>query len=223
MLRALRATLVFLLLPTLAFAGTGPAASPLGFVANERASNVISGLTLFDGNRVSTESQGHAAVLFTSTPTKLFVPPYSTVTLSGVPDKPTVILSRGAVRFSNEEGGSVRIKVGGVLIEPHGPATVNEGEVRLVAARRISVATVSAPLRVTLGEESLVVPKGSVYTLEIAPEPQGPQGQGAPAAIKGRRLGILMAVMMGATIGVGIYLYNREDRGTTAVVSPFVP
>lgn len=223
MLRAVRATLVALLVPMLAFAGAAPDANPLGFVANERASNVISGFTLFDGNRVSTDSKGHAALFFTGTPAKLLVTPDSTVTLSGLPDKPTVVLSRGAVRFSNEEGGSIRIRVAGAVIEPEGPAIVNEGEVRLVSARRISVATVSAPLRVTLGEESLVLAKGSSYTLEIDPQPQGPQGQGAPAAIRGRRLGIIIAFAIAATIGVGIYFNNRDGGSTSGFVSPFVP
>ncbi len=225
MQRVLRAALVWFLLPGLCLAGVGTNAVPYGFVAHERSSNVIAGLTLFSGNEVRTHVNGYAAIVLTKSSLKLHLLEKSTLRISGDPETPVVELSRGAFRFAVEPGQVLTVKVAGATVEPEGHDHFAQGEVSKIAPNEITVAALSAPIRVRAGEETVVVPKGSLYTLRVDPEPpQGPQGQGAPQAQRRRAILIMAGVAIAVATAIGIYLNNPAGAGDTGgFVSPFIP
>jgi hypothetical protein len=198
-------------------------------VTNQRASNTVSGLTLFAGSEVETQRQGHATVFFTGIPAKLYVGENSRVVLSGDAASPVVGLLRGSARFSIEEGASLKIEAAGALVQSDQGFQRGDGEVRTVNRETIAVSAITAPLRVSIGQESVIVPRGSLYTIRvdasaIAEQAQGPQGQGAPRALRTRALLVLMGVSIAVLTAVGIYLNNRNGvDDTSGFISPFVP
>ena len=221
MTRVLRLALALFLVPSLVSATPGNQA--LGLVLHEQACNFVRGMTVFSGSEVETTAQGHAAIVLSTSADKLYLFADSRIKLSGSKDSPVVDVQKGTVRIAVESGSKLNVRALGTLIESvEGRET--ETEVKVERPNQIVVSALTSSLRVSFGTDSVTVPRGSAYTLELTgPEPQGPQGTGAPAAIRGRGLAVVGGVTIAIVTAIGIYLSNRGSGQGGSVVSPVIP
>ncbi len=224
MRRILRSCLVLLLTAGLAGAETLPASRPIGIVADAKDCNLTSGTTLFLNMDVLTTTKGSATILLTKPSGTLLLLGASRVSILPSADLPVVNLSEGTLRFSLREPLRLKARESNITLRP-GKSGLVSGQIRIVGQNRIVVDAVDAPIPVEANGQIIEVPQGFEYTLDMAsPEPQGPAGAGAAAAVSQRRLaiiGITVSVLVGLTALLSSAALTDSQRRTFA--SPFLP
>lgn len=189
---------------TLAFLLTGISLSgqtaPLGAVTQSSGGHLNNstasvGTTIYDGDRLSTETGGVLTVR--SGPVQLTLAEDSIVYMNHDDAGLTTLLQRGSVAFRVEDGGALKINAIDVHIRPQSPS-LTAGQVTLEECAVLVTSRVQS-LEVTAGKETKIVEEGKTYrvSLEGACKNKLP-----PPAIQSRFLAAPIAAAIIIIIGV---------------------
>jgi len=157
-----------ILATTLAFLLTGISLSgqtaPLGAVTQSSGGHlnnttVSVGTTIYDGDRLSTETGG--ALTLRSGPVQLTLAEDSVVYLNHDGAGLTAMLQRGSVAFRVESGGALKINAVDVHIRPQSSA-LTAGQVTLENCAVLVTSRIQS-LEVTAGRETKIVEEGKSY------------------------------------------------------------
>jgi hypothetical protein len=136
------------------------------------------GLSLFDGEDVSTESDGRLSVRVG--PATVSLAGSSSATLHGIDLGAHVDLNAGTVAFLSPENGIVEIHAEEVFLRPE-KNQLTKAEVTILRAHVLQVRARRGDLAFRYREEFQVLPEGETYRiyLDSPAEPQGPADAGA--------------------------------------------
>jgi hypothetical protein len=224
MRRLLKAACATVLSAALVSAGTPPADPVMGLVAESKNCNVVSGTTLFEKTEIWTAVNGMATLLMNNSSATLLLTSDSKIWLLTPKDSSIARLEQGTLRFASRQPVSLQVFWDSVQIRPQGNG-ISSGEIRILGKNRIAVVAGDAPILVSANGDSVLVPKGYEYTLEVAePMDQGPPPMGAGAENYRKRKGVIIIGVSAAlaTLTVGLLLSaTQSTRG--AFASPFFP
>jgi len=175
---------------TLAFLLTGislPAqptgTSVLGVVtqataAHFNASKVSVGATIYDGDRLSTESEG--LLQFRGAGALLYLPGLSGVTLHGLPNGTQAQLRTGSLVFSTSKAAAMEILADEAFLRPaaDGPTVA---QVTIVGPKELQITARRGALNFSYRNETEKIAEGTACNIlldspEAAPRPFPPQG-----------------------------------------------
>lgn len=197
----------------------GATINPLGIVVQAKKADVLAGGTFFDGTTVRSVKGGSATLVFSRSRTSLLLGEDTQVTVRNLADRPVTELHSGTIRVSCRASELCSILALGASISGAGEEPVDT-QVRLISNNAFEVAVLGGPMIVEAEEGSLLVPKGSVMTLEASPA-QEPQGAGKERARRARMIALIGAGVIGGITTAAIILNNCCDEPRFA--SPVVP
>ena len=153
------------------------------------------GTTIYDGDKLSTETAG--SITLSAGPTQLTLAGDSVVLVNHDGAVLSATLQRGSVAFRVENGGALKINAVDVRIRPQSSA-LTAGQVTLENCAVVVTSRVQS-LEVTAGKETKIVEEGKSYRVSL----EGACKNRLPApAIQGRFLAIPIAIGIGIIIGV---------------------
>lgn len=162
--------------------------TPLGVVlqANDAHANMdmtLSGATIYDGDRLKTESNGTLRARLGGC--QIYLGPSAAVDVHGISDDLSADLIYGTVIVSSAAGQSFRLLANGVTIRPATPqATVVQ--LTKVNSHELLLAADRAAVQVSLDDEVRTVEAGESYRIVIQPEESSPDNAtGNPPQGKG--------------------------------------
>src|SRR5271166_920061 len=184
--------------------------APLGILTqaydahlNEAAA--FPGLSVFEGEEVSTEPEGRLGVRVGRT--TVLLAGSSGATLHGIDGGTHVDLTAGTVSFSSPENGIVEIHAEEAFLRP-GKNQLTQAEVTILAPGVLQVHTRRGDLAFHYRQEYQVLPEGETYRiyLDSPAEPEDPAGVGAQKASRQRKVSYFVVSTAGAGLTAwGIY------------------
>jgi hypothetical protein len=204
--------------------GGGPK-SPLGILTlaydahlNEAAA--FPGLSVFEGEDVSTEPEGRLGVRVGRTTVSLGAS--SSATLHGIDGGAHVDLGAGTVSFSSPENGIVEIHAEEAFLRPE-KSQLTQAEVTILAPSVLQIRARRGDLAFRYREEFQVLPEGATYRiyLDSPAAPPGIAGSGAQGSHRLRKVSYFVV----GTVGVGLTawgIYEFTHSGSS-IESPAKP
>jgi hypothetical protein len=195
---------------TLAFSLTGVSlpARPAGMTAlgvvteasgaHYNAARVSTGATVYDGDRLSTESEG--SLYFRGTRALLYLPGQSGVTLHGLPDGTQALLRTGSLVFSTSKAAAMEVTADEAFIRPaaDGPTVA---QVTVVGPKELQITARRGALRFSYRDESESIAEGTSCRVLLdsseAATPLFPQRRPVKAAHENRKFRIVVIVVIG--------------------------
>jgi hypothetical protein len=181
-----------------------PAGAPvLGVVtqasaAHFNASRVSVGATVYDGDRLSTESQG--LLQFRGAGALLYLPGLSGVTLHGLPNGTQAQLRTGSLVFSTSKAAAMEILADAAFIRPaaDGPTVA---QVTILGPKELQITARRGALELSYGNETEKIAEGTACRVlldspEAAPPPF-PQRGPVKAGHENRSFRIVVIVAIG--------------------------
>ena len=156
------------------------------------------GTTVFDGDRLSTESNGTLALHSGSV--QLILAADSAVLVNQDGAGLRAMLQRGTLAFRVESGGALRISAVDVHVRPQSSAPTT-GQVTLENCAVLVTSRVQA-LEVTAGKETKIVEEGKSYRVLIEGACNNRSSRPPVAAVQGRFLAAPLAIGVATIIGV---------------------
>jgi hypothetical protein len=204
--------------------GGGPKA-PLGILTqayeaylNEAAASP--GLSLFDGEDVSTGSDGRLTVRVGQATVSLAGS--SGATLHGTDGGAHVDLNAGTVFFLSPENGMVEIHAEEALLRPE-KNQLTQAEVSILSSKVLQVRAARGDLAFRYREEFQVLPEGDTYRiyLDSPAEPQDPASSGAPKSTRLRKVSYFVVGTAGAGLTAwGIYEFVHSGSLPESPLKP---
>ena len=222
--RTLAILLVFTLCmyPLLCRAG---AKGPLGILTqayearlNEAAA--FPGLSVFEGEDVSTEAEGRLAVRVGRA--TVWLAGSSGATLHGIDSGAHVDLTAGTVAFTSPENGIVEIHAEEAFLRPE-KNQLTHAEVTILAPTVLQVRARRGDLAFRYREEFQVLPEGATYRiyLDSPAEPQDTTGSGAQKSTRLRKVSYFVVGTAGAGLAAwGIYEFTHSGSGMESPAKP---
>lgn len=175
--------------------------APAGVVLQSAAARLNTveaavGTTIFDGDRLETQSKGALSVR--SGQIQLTLPEESTLWMNHENSSVTPRLQRGTVMFRAENGVGVEIVADDVHVRPHAPV-LTVGEVTLEECHVVVTARTRS-LDVSAGKETKIVEEGKSY--RVARLGACGAGINQPAAAVGQSRFFLLPVAVATGIGI---------------------
>jgi hypothetical protein len=213
--------LLFLMAGIRVPASRGRAANllPLGVVtqassAHFNAAKVSAGTTIYDGDGLSTESEG--ALQFRSPAAFLYLPGSSGVALHGVSNGNQAQLQLGTVVFSTFKAAAMEILADGATIRPAGDGPT-VAQVTLVGPKELQISARRGALQFSYAGESEKLSEGVSYRVLLdepaSPPPPEPQQSPAKAGREGKKFKIIVIVLIGWATEWGLHeVFESPDR-----------
>jgi hypothetical protein len=203
--RFVRATVVALLISSLATAPALAAARPLGNIlfaeqARLGAVSAVAGATIYSGDRIATDSRGSMRIRVGAG--QVYLLASSLATLEEYPGGISATLGRGTVGFASADESLVVVRTSEVLIRPKNSQPTH-AQVAMVGPKELLVSSYRGSLEVVVGTEVHAVPEATTYRVLLETEPQDPAGVGAAEA---RRAKVVMT-FVGAAIAAAIITF----------------
>jgi len=225
---SLRCALALLLCASLclypSLCGAGPKA-PLGILTlaydahlNEAAA--FPGLSVFEGEDLSTEREGRVGVRVGRA--TIWLAGSSGATLHGIDGGAHVDLTAGTVSFSSPENAIVEIHAEEALLRPE-RNQLTKAEVTILAPSVLQVRAQRGDLAFRCREEFQVLPEGAIYRiyLDSAAEPQGIGNSGAQKSTRLRKVSYFVVGTAGAGLTAwGIYEAAHSGSGMESPAKP---
>ena len=210
MYRFVRATVVALLISSLATAPTLAAARPLGnilFAEQARLGTVtaVVGSTIYSGDRIATDARGSVRVRVGAG--QVYLLASSLATLEEYPGGISATLGRGTVGFASADESLVVVRTSEVLIRPKNSQPTH-AQVSMVGPKELLVSSYRGSLEVVVGTEVHAVPEATTYRVLLETEPQDPAGVGAEAAKRAKVVMIFVGTAIAAAIITFAILHN---------------
>ena len=199
--------------------------APLGILTqaygahlNEAAA--LPGLSLFDGEEVSTVAEGRLGVRVGQA--TILLAGSSNATLHGLNPGVHVDLTAGTVSFSSPENGMVEVHAEEALVRPV-KNQLAQAEITIFAPRVLQIFVRRGDLAFRYREEYQVLPEGATYRiyLDSPAEPRGSAGAGAQQSHRLRKVSYYLVTAAGGGLaGWGI---DEMRSSGNSIESPAKP
>jgi hypothetical protein len=216
------AGLSFFLAQTPIFASpAGSPSVPLGVVVSAENSNLgagvtNSGATVYDGDRLQTESNATLRVRLASG--QLVLRQNTTADVHAIPNGFSANLDNGTVVVSSPQGQTFQLIADGATIRPAN-AQPTSGQISMISATELILTSTHGTLEVSMGDEVKTVEAGNSYRMEIESDTEdsgpGPQGSQQKPRSSGRNR-FLFFLIPGVAALTTIIIWR-------ALVSPSAP
>jgi|SRR5579859_172161 len=196
----------------------------LAYGAHLNASDAFVGLSVFDGERLSTDANGKIGVRLGGSVITLTEQSGATLQRSG--DGAHVDLEAGSVYLWSAESNPVEVHVEGALLRPHGAHNA-QAQILVFAPKILQITTRQGSLDFFYHAEFRVLPEGQSYRiyLESDDDPQGTSGAGNIGKKAGMSTGTKVAYFILAGVGAGLAAWGIHDliQSNNGVESPAKP
>ena len=206
--RTLAAMLVFVLTSIPLFGqlvSLGVVTQSSGGHINNTAASV--GTTIFNGDRLSTDSNG--ALGLRSGSVQLVLPGDSAILVNQDGSNLAATLQQGSVAFTVESGGAFRLNAADVRVRPQSTA-LTVGQMTLENCAVVVTSRVQA-LEVTAGKETKIVAEGQSYRVAIEGACENRSGRPPLTAAHSRFL-LIPIILGGITLPIVHEAFESPDR-----------
>jgi hypothetical protein len=202
---------------------------PLGILtmaygAHLNASNAFAGLSVFDGERLSTDPDGKIGVRIGAS--VITLSERSSATLQRIGDGAHVDLDGGSVYVWSAESNPLEVHVEGGLLRPHGGHQV-QAQVLVFAPKILQITTRQGSVDFSYGKEFRVLPEGQTYRiyLESEDDPRNSTDAANDTEKAGMSTGTKVAYFILAGAGAGLAAWGIHDliQSNNGVESPAKP
>jgi hypothetical protein len=177
--------------------------------ASVRSAPASNGATLFDGDRLSTQTDGNLRLRVGSA--QLFLLADSAAALHRTAEATSAALERGTIVLATNGPEAIEVQASEARIRPkNGNASLCQ--VTLVSPQELLLTSQRGDLEVTIGEETRTVSEATSYRVLI--ESPAEPAQGRPRHAARSRFLIVALIAIGVGTGIGIW---------RALVSPDKP
>jgi hypothetical protein len=196
----------------------------LAYGAHLNASDAFAGSSVFEGERVSTDTNGKLSLRIGSS--VITLAEQSAVMLQGSGDVAHVDLDAGSVYLWSAESNPLEVHVEGALLRAHGKGNV-QSQIRIFAPKILEVTTRQGSVDFLYGKEFRVLPEGQTYRiyLESEDDPRGAPEPGEDTRKPGMSTGTKVAYFILGSAGVGLSAWGIHDliQSNNGVESPAKP
>ena len=196
----------------------------LAYGAHLNASDAFAGLSVFDGERVSTDADGKIGVRIGTSVITLVGESGATLQRTG--DGAHVDLDAGSVYVWSAESNPVEVHVEGALLRPHG-AHQAQVHVLMFGPKILQITTRQESVDFSYGKEFRVLPEGQTYRiyLESEDDPRTSTDAGDDTEKAGLSTGTKVAYFILAAAGAGLAAWGIHDliQSHNGVESPAKP
>jgi len=178
------------------------------------------GLSVFEGEDVSTEPEGRLGVRVGRT--TILLAGSSSASLHGIDGGAHVDLTAGTVSFNSPENGIVEIHAEEAFVRP-GKNQLTQTEVTMPAPGILQIRARRGDLAFRYREEFQMLPEGATYRiyLDSPAEPDDSAGSGAQKSIRLRKVSYFVVGTAGAGLTAwGIYEAAHSGRGIESPAKP---
>jgi hypothetical protein len=202
---------------------------PLGILtmaygAHLNASDAFAGLSVFDGESVSTDPEGKLSMRIGGSVITLAEQSAATLQRSG--DGAHVDLDAGSVHLRSAENNPLEVHVEGALLRPHGNHSV-QAQILMFAPKILQITTRQGSLDFSYHKEFRVLPEGQTYRiyLESEDDPRGTSGAANAAEKVGMSTATKVAYFIVAGAGAGLAAWGMHDliQSNNGMESPAKP
>jgi hypothetical protein len=196
----------------------------LAYGAHLNASDAFAGLSVFDGERVSTDADGKIGVRIGAS--VITLAEQSGATLQRTGDGAHVDLDAGSVYIWSAESNPLEVHMEGALLRPHG-AHNGQAQILMFAPKILQITTRQGSIDFSYGKEFRVLPEGQTYRiyLESEDDPRGATDAGDDTQKAGLSTGTKVAYFILAGTGAGLAAWGVHDliQSHNGVESPAKP
>jgi hypothetical protein len=196
----------------------------LAYGAHLNASDAFAGLSVFDGERVSTDADGKLGVRIGASVITLIE--RSSATLQRTEDGAHVDLEAGSVYVWSAESNPLDVHVDGALLRPHGSHPV-QAQILIFAPKILQITTRQGSLDFSYGKEFRVLPERQTYRiyLESEDDPRSAADAGEDTQKPWKSTGTKVAYFILAGAGAGLAAWGIHDliQSNNGVESPAKP
>jgi hypothetical protein len=196
----------------------------LAYGAHLNASDAFAGLSVFDGERVSTDADGKIGVRIGAS--VITLAEQSGATLQRVGDGAHVDLDAGSVYLWSAESNPLEVHVEGALLRPHG-AHNGQAQILMFAPKILQITTRQGSVDFSYGKEFRVLPEGQTYHIYLESEDDPRSATDARSATEkgGLSTGTKAAYFILAGTGAGLAAWGINDliQSNNGVESPAKP
>jgi hypothetical protein len=196
----------------------------LAYGAHLNASDAFAGLSVFDGERVSTDADGKIGVRIGAS--VITLAEQSAATLQRAGDGAHLDLDAGSVYLWSAESNPLEVHVEGALLRPHGAHQV-QAQVLMFAPKILQITTRQGSVDFSYGKEFRVLPEGQTYRiyLESEDDPRSATDAGSATGKAGLSTGTKVAYFIVAGTGAGLAAWGIHDliQSHNGVESPAKP
>ena len=196
----------------------------LAYGAHLNASDAFAGLSVFDGERVSTDAGGKLGVRIGASVITLVE--RSAATLQRAGDGVHMDLDAGSVFVWSAESSPLEVHVEGALLRPHGSHQM-QAQVLMFAPKILQISTRQGGVDFSYGKEFRVLPEGQTYRiyLESEDDPRSAADAGDGTQKAGMSTGSKVAYFILGGVGAGLAAWGIHDliQSNNGVESPAKP
>ena len=202
---------------------------PLGILtiaygAHLNASDAFAGLSIFDGERVSTDTNGKIGLRVGASVITLAEQSGATLQRSG--DGAHVDLDAGTAYLWSAESNPLEVHVEGALLRPHGTRDA-QARILMFAPKILEITTRRGSLEFFYHAEFRVLPEGRTYRiyLESEDDPRGTSGTGDnnPKLPMSTRAKVAYFILGGAGTALAAWGIHELIEANNGVESPAKP
>jgi hypothetical protein len=180
------------------------------------------GLSVFEGESVSTEAEGKLGVRIGSV--MLALSANSSATLHRIAGGTHVDMESGWLYFSSPANSSVEVHAIAALLRP-AKDQLTQAQIRIYTPHMLQVSAVHGDLLFTYQDESRIIPEGKTYQISLDSEgaTQKPAGTAAANPPSMSRSKIAIFVASGAAAGLaawGIHDLTESSNGPESPAKP---
>ena len=196
----------------------------LAYGAHLNASNAFAGLSVFDGESVSTDAGGKLTMRIGGS--VITLAERSAATLQRIGDGAHLDVDTGSVYLWSAESNPLEVHAEGALLRPHGPHNA-QAQILMFAPKVLEITTRRGSLEFSYHAEFRVLPEGQTYRIYLESEdgPGTPPPAGSGTEKEGLSAGTKVAYFILAGVGSGLAAWGIHDliESHNGVESPAKP
>src|SRR5260370_25827241 len=193
----------------------------LAYGAHLNASDAFAGLSVFDGERMSTDPNGKLALRIGRSVITLAERSAATLQRSG--DGAHVDVDQGSVYLWSAESNPLEAHVEGATLRAHGKGNM-QSQIRVFAPKILEITTHQGSADFSYGKEFRVLPEGQTYRIYLESEGDPREGAepGSDTPKPPMSKGVKVAYFMLGGIGAGLAAWGVHDllQSNNGVESP---
>jgi hypothetical protein len=196
----------------------------LAYGAHLNASNAFAGLSVFEGESLSTDTEGKLSARVGGSVITLIEQSAASLQRSG--DGTHIDLDAGAIYVWSAESNPLEVHAEGALLRPHGGHQV-QVQVLVFAPKVLQITTRQGSLDFLYGKEFRALPEGQTYRIYLESEdgPRTPPPAGSGTEKADLATGTKVAYFILAGVGAGLAAWGIHDliQSHNGVESPAKP
>jgi hypothetical protein len=196
----------------------------LAYGAHLNSSNAFAGLSVFDGESLSTDAEGKLSARIGGSVITLIEQSAATLQRNG--DGAHVDLEAGSAFLWSAESNPLEAHVEGALLRAHGSQQV-QAQILMFAPKTLQITTRQGSLDFSFGREFRVLPEGQTYRiyLEAEDDPRNATDASNDTGKAGMSTGTKVAYFILAGAGAGLAAWGIHDliQSHNGVESPAKP